>query len=1012
MAEKFTAKAHHAYTKAKPDEIDLSPGDIIRVTNNEHDAWWVGHNESTKERGWFPSNFVKIETKSSKTKNKRHVRCIKQYIADEDDEDALSLEVGDVVEVGRELEGWYFGTVGGRKGLFPASHVEDISGPSSAKDTGDKAPPPVHRPLPVPPVPSGATSPPPLPPSVLSKQGAVAPQPPALPQRQPPLPPRASTDIARGSDKRYSILGADDTADDGTKKDKQKSGHRISRLFGTKKHKHKDTAELSDTVMSPPAEEPQILDDGDHDEALEEEPEEEIAISPAPPNRPLPQPTAVSPPASARPALPPIPSMSLAKPPPVPAAAIPPPPPPAAVATPQRPSSTRRLSTSSVKSASTTAIADVEANAGTEEAPIDEVVDEEESESVAEPAEDSESIKPRGGGGAKLAKIIEDYEAQQQEELNLMSGDVVTIISRGTEDDPRWKGEYHGKKGYFPAHVVDAIEESADLDEEEGESGAKPKGGFRLAAYGVQQGGIGSIFAGGGLPSLRKAAPPRKTDEDEGQAAVPAPALALPPVIPKLRSVQRPPAAVPKDEQKEEPVNFLAQLNRVPRRQTSSIPNEDSVGSPLSVTPAAAPPLPLSRRSTAASAGDSMTRSSIPDFAAPAPAADEDDEEEAEEAVDIDEVPSARVPDVPVDDVADAEVPEDEAQEDVERELQTDEVDAEELVGADEDIETSSRTSSLDPVKSPALAGVKRLVRRAPRQKPTAEGLKKQSEESQSQSLHSALKKDKDLAPEPEPEAVRAAPPVLPEKPKGLARHGQFSGPQLPTGGFKPSGRVGSGMASRLAALQARASGGGADEGAAEDNNAPSPDVPASPYSRPPPSTMRSPPAEAVSSPQASKKPASFNARSEPQPAVAAVSPEWQRQIEDEQARLRGDVDAAKRANEHIDQLSSRLAASERENMAHKQTISGLERQIESLVAQFSALQSNLSGIQRSVTTLESNKGVTASEVTSILRDELKTATQPLHEQGQELRAETKLLHKNIADLRAYVDELVVEEEQ
>ncbi|KAJ2440697.1 hypothetical protein GGI03_008540, partial [Coemansia sp. RSA 2337] len=488
-----------------------------------------------------------------------------------------------------------------------------------------------------------------------------------------------------------------------------------------------------------------------------------------------------------------------------------------------------------------------------------------------------------------------------------------------------------------------------------------------LAAYGVQQGGIGSIFAGGGLPSLRKAAPPRKTDEDESQAAVPTPALALAPVIPKLRSVQRPPAAAPKDEQKEEPVNFLAQLNRVPRRQTSSIPNEDSVGSPLSAAPAAALPLPLSRRSTAASAGDSVTRSSIPDIVSPA--ADKEDEEEeaeAEKAVD-DEVPSARVPDVPVEDVADAEVPEDEAQEEVERELHTDEVDAEELVGADDDLETSSRTSSLDPVKSPALAGVKRLVRRAPRQKPTAEGLKKQSEESQSQLLHTALKRDKDAAPEPEPEVVKAAPPVLPEKPKGLARHGQFSGPQLPTGGFKPSGRVASGMASRLAALQARASGGGVDEDATEDNNASSSTGPA-PYSRAPP-TMRSPPVETVSSPQASKKPASFTARTEP--AMAAVSPEWQRQIEDEQTRLRGDVDTAKRANELVDQLSSRLAASERENMAHKQTISGLERQIETLVAQFSALQSSISNIQRSVTTLESNKSVTANEVSSILRDEL-----------------------------------------
>ncbi|KAJ2887777.1 hypothetical protein GGI21_006822, partial [Coemansia aciculifera] len=108
MAEKFVARVHHAYTKAKPDEIDLSPGDIIRVTNNEHDSWWVGHNESTKERGWFPSNFVsKVETKS-KTKTKRCVRCIKQFVVDEEDEnyqDLIPLEVGDIIEVGKELEG-------------------------------------------------------------------------------------------------------------------------------------------------------------------------------------------------------------------------------------------------------------------------------------------------------------------------------------------------------------------------------------------------------------------------------------------------------------------------------------------------------------------------------------------------------------------------------------------------------------------------------------------------------------------------------------------------------------------------------------------------------------------------------------------------------------------------------------------------------------------------------------------------------------------------------------------
>ncbi|KAJ2740165.1 hypothetical protein GGI20_005952, partial [Coemansia sp. BCRC 34301] len=846
-------------------------------------------NENTKERGWFPSNFVSkvTESKVKSSKSKRCVRCIKRFVVDEEDEnyqDLIPLEVGDIIEVGKELEGWYMGTVHGRKGLFPASHVEEVSS-SAAKESKEKT----HRPLPVPPS-GGAMSPPP---TSLSRQGTGsgvggAPQapPPALPQRQPPLPPRASTDIPRGSDKRHSYVvgGGDDGGDDSSKKDKQKSsGHRISRLFGTKKYKNREAGESPEAaahIMSPQADEQRVLDDDIHDEK------------------------------------------------------------------------------------------DEETSVDNKDALINEEANNEEAEASVEATDDSESIKPRGE--AKLAKIISDYEAQQPEELNLMSGDVVTIISRGTEDDARWKGEYHGKKGYFPASVVDVIEESANLDEEDasGEAGARPKGGFKLAAYGVQQGGIGSIFAGGGLPSLRKAAPPpRKTDDDEGGVAAPVPAMA--PVIPKLRSVQRPAVPAPKDEPKEEQVNFLAQLNRVPRRQTSSIPDEGSM-SPLPVAPAAAPPLPLSRKSTAAD---------------DASAADDDmkeqEEEEEEEAA------------------VDAVVPSEEVQDEGERELAlADEAEAEEQLGADEDAETSSRTSSLDPVKSPALAGgVKRLVRRAPRQKPTAEGLKKQSEESQSQALHSALSRDKDVEPEPEPEPARAAPPVLPEKPKGLARHGQFSGPQLPTGGFKPSGRVGSAMASRLAALQARASGGGADDDGADEGSAAPPSVPRAA----PPSVSRAAPSAA-----------SLRSPPEPLPQLSkapSVSAEWQRQIEDEQVRLRSDADAAKRTADHVDRLVERLDASERASNAHLQTIAALERQVEALAAQLATMQSGLSGVQRSVSSLESNRAVTADEVTAIAQAEVKAVTQPLHDQGLELCAETKVLHTKIADLRAYVDELVVEEE-
>ncbi|KAJ2002635.1 hypothetical protein H4R26_003508 [Coemansia thaxteri] len=404
------------------------------------------------------------------------------------------------------------------------------------------------------------------------------------------------------------------------------------------------------------------------------------------------------------------------------------------------------------------------------------------------------------------------------------------------------------------------------------------------------------------------------------------------------------------------------------------------------------------------------------------------DAEEAEETEPARGAPMlARVPDLSSEEAADAAVPEEadaasdhlhgakaEAGEGSgEEDGQAGEANAEDQAGGDDDeVESggSGKASGLDPVKSPALAGVKRLVRRAPRQKPTAEGLKKNSEDSQSQSLHSALKKDRELAA-PEAEATpRAAPPALPEKPRGLARHGQFSGPQLPTGGFKATGRIGSAMASRLAALQARASGAAEDDGAADDNDAPSARAAA------PALSARSPPPQPDAAPSPVAKRPSFNVRTaaaaaEPGAATAAVPQEWQRQIEGEQSRLRSDVDAAKRAGSQVDQLASRLAASEHESQAHKQTISGLERQIESLAAQVAAMASSLTGIQRSVAGLEASKGVTAKEVSAIVQTELKAATQPLQHQSQELWSETKTLHTKISDLRAYVDELVVEEE-
>ncbi|KAI8324290.1 hypothetical protein GQ54DRAFT_309383 [Martensiomyces pterosporus] len=1082
MSAKFLARAHHAYSQSKPDELDLTPGDQIRVTNDEHPTWWVGDNTTTGKSGWFPSNFVEKVAEPpratppprSRPKFKRMARVVEQFDGAEDDD--LSLRVGDIVEVVKEADGWCLGRCNGKTGMFPAGYIEDID----ASEVPAQEETPVHRPLPTPPVPGAVALLPPVPGvpppslprrSTSSQAGSLPPQGlPAVPaQQQTPHPPQRSSTEHPAAEKKQTTPASGDAGDDG-KKDKHKTTKRISRLFTTKKHKDKGAVETTGppahkapsnndgtSLRSVPsvqsshtADDQQLRTEGStHDEEHEEE-----MVSPALPGRPLPQPSPASPRGSGRPSLPQIPPMNLAKPPPIPAAAAPPPP----AALPAAPD--RRPSASSI-TAPGSGIAlpplpqqphaqrvpsvvggddepkDTEHDGESEPAPnrrSDEPrpegdADEPESNNNEENEDSAEaSAKPRGQ--ARLAKVVEDYEAESNEELNLISGDVVTILQRGTEGEPRWKGEYHGKKGYFPAHVVEPIEESADLDDEEGENGeAKPKG-FKLAAYGVQQGGLGSIFAAGGMPALRKPAP-RKPSEHEGPAepqapAAPAPAPAAAPVIPKLRSIRRP---SPKEEPKEEPPNFLAQLNHVPRKSTS-LEEAPAAHAPA---PAPAPAPPVARKLTSDSSSEAAEKHHEKEITSEP--IQEQKEEHADNEVDagsehvVKPTHSDAEADADSDDEAggapfeDAKHAQDSETTGAEDQLESqadDEIS--DAVGRDvaegshadthddepvaEEAEEASSPPALEPVKAPSLPHVKRLVRRAPRQKPTTEGLKKQSEESQSQSLQSALEKDRDFVPEPEPGPAKATPPALPEKPKGLARHGPFGGPQLPSGGFKASGRIGSAMASRLAALQARASGGGAGDDENDDSTARS--VPAAGSAS---SASRSPSFDTTPSQVARKPSYAPRAPSEPHAAPSpAVSSEWQRQVEDEQASLRKEVEKAKRAGEQVEQLASKLSASENERGAQRQTISQLERHIESMTAQLSALQADLSHVQRSVSDLGASKGVSADEVGPLLRAELRNALQPLHQQNQELRDENKQLRDEIKNLRSYVDELVVEE--
>ncbi|XP_010888348.1 SH3 domain-containing kinase-binding protein 1 isoform X1 [Esox lucius] len=69
----------------------------------------------------------------------------------------------------------------------------------------------------------------------------------------------------------------------------------------------------------------------------------------------------------------------------------------------------------------------------------------------------SETMKAEPEGkvkGRELCKVIFPYDAQNEDELSIKEGDIVTIINRDCADVGWWMGELGGKKGVFPDNFV------------------------------------------------------------------------------------------------------------------------------------------------------------------------------------------------------------------------------------------------------------------------------------------------------------------------------------------------------------------------------------------------------------------------------------------------------------------------------------------------------------------------------------------------------------------------------
>ncbi len=55
------------------------------------------------------------------------------------------------------------------------------------------------------------------------------------------------------------------------------------------------------------------------------------------------------------------------------------------------------------------------------------------------------------------ARVLFSYSAENEDELTIDEGDVVTVLEKELEDSGWWKGEHNGKVGVFPDNFVELL---------------------------------------------------------------------------------------------------------------------------------------------------------------------------------------------------------------------------------------------------------------------------------------------------------------------------------------------------------------------------------------------------------------------------------------------------------------------------------------------------------------------------------------------------------------------------
>eukprot|EP01095_Lingulamoeba_sp_RSL-Kostka_P015142 TRINITY_DN686_c0_g2_i1.p1 TRINITY_DN686_c0_g2~~TRINITY_DN686_c0_g2_i1.p1 ORF type:complete len:475 (+),score=168.75 TRINITY_DN686_c0_g2_i1:583-2007(+) len=118
------ARAEYDYEAADETELGFQEGDIITIILQDESGWWQG--ELNGVVGLFPGSYTTI-IESEVSDGVKRCETIFEFIAENDDE--LTIKVGDIIEIELEMDGWYKGlnTATGESGLFPSNYVEQVS---------------------------------------------------------------------------------------------------------------------------------------------------------------------------------------------------------------------------------------------------------------------------------------------------------------------------------------------------------------------------------------------------------------------------------------------------------------------------------------------------------------------------------------------------------------------------------------------------------------------------------------------------------------------------------------------------------------------------------------------------------------------------------------------------------------------------------------------------------------------------------------------------------------------